>query len=116
MTVAIIYREELKEYDFGPGHPFRGDRYEIFPRFLMQNLAEDDNYRLLQSEWASDEDLLRICQPEYIDFTRQFFQAAHAGLSYAGRFYQYHSADNMPMPETGPVNTSIQAHRSCLLT
>ena len=32
--LTILYREELKEYDFGPGHPFRGDRYEIFPRFL----------------------------------------------------------------------------------
>ncbi len=31
MTVAILYRDELKEYDFGPGHPFRGDRYELFP-------------------------------------------------------------------------------------
>ena len=38
MTLAILYREELKEYDFGPGHPFRGDRYEIFPPFLKERL------------------------------------------------------------------------------
>ena len=36
MTIAIIYREELKEYDFGPGHPFRGDRYQMFPKFLCR--------------------------------------------------------------------------------
>ena len=40
MSIAILYREELKEYDFGPGHPFHGERYELFPRFLRQNLAE----------------------------------------------------------------------------
>ena len=27
MTLAILYRDELSDYDFGPGHPFRGDRY-----------------------------------------------------------------------------------------
>ncbi|PIW40311.1 MAG: hypothetical protein COW22_02470, partial [Chloroflexi bacterium CG15_BIG_FIL_POST_REV_8_21_14_020_46_15] len=57
MAIAILYREELKEYDFGPGHPFRGDRYEIFPKFLKENLAEDDNYRILKAEPATDEDL-----------------------------------------------------------
>ena len=66
--IAILYREELKEYDFGPGHPFRGDRYRIFPSFLKENLPEDDNYRFLKSEWASDEDLLLICNKDYVDF------------------------------------------------
>ena len=39
MAVAILYRDELKEYDFGPGHPFRGDRYELFPPFLKKRLS-----------------------------------------------------------------------------
>jgi len=108
MTLAIVYREELREYDFGPGHPFRGDRYEIFPPFLMQNLEEDDNYRFLQSGWASDVDLLRICDRDYIDFTREFFRAAHAGLSYTGRFYQYHSADNMPIGRPGKLEEAAR--------
>jgi hypothetical protein len=30
--VAILYRDELKEYDFGAGHPFRGRR---FPQFYL---------------------------------------------------------------------------------
>jgi len=34
MALAVLYREEPKEYDFGPGHSFRGDRYEVFPQFL----------------------------------------------------------------------------------
>ena len=71
MAIGILYREELKEYDFGPGHPFRGDCYELFPQFLRDNLTEDNNYRLLKAEPASDEDLLRICQRDYIDFTKE---------------------------------------------
>ena len=61
MAIAIIYREELKEYDFGPGHPFRGDRYEIFPQFLKEHLPEDDNYRFIKAEQGTNEDLLLIC-------------------------------------------------------
>jgi len=108
MTAAIIYREELREYDFGPGHPLRGDRYEVFPRFLMENLDEDDNYRFLQAGWADDEDLLKICQQEYIDFTRQFYRAAHLGLSYDGKFYRYHSADNMPIGRPGKLEEAAR--------
>ena len=48
MAIALLYREELKEYDFGPGHPFRGDRYEIFPRFLKERLSPDDHYKFIR--------------------------------------------------------------------
>ena len=96
MAIGILYREELKEYDFGPGHPFRGDRYEIFPQFLRDNLAEDDNYRILKADPASDEDLRLICQQDYIDFTRGFYKAANLGMSYPGQFHRFQSGDNMP--------------------
>ena len=108
MAIAILYREELKEYDFGPGHPFRGDRYQIFPRFLSENLPEDDNYRILQAEWASDEDLLRICTSDYINATRQFYQASHLGLTVDGGFYRYHSADNMPIGKPGKLEEAAR--------
>ena len=108
MPIAILYREELKEYDFGPGHPFRGDRYEIFPRFLKENVGEDDNYRILEAEWAGDEELLMICQRDYIDFTRQYYQAANLGLSFNGGFYRYHSADNRPIGRPGKLEAAAR--------
>ncbi len=86
MPLAILYRPELKEYDFGPGHPFRGDRYQIFPQFLRENLPEDDNYHFLQAEPATEEDLLLICQKDYIDFTREYFKAANLGLGFVQQF------------------------------
>jgi len=106
--IAILYRQELKEYDFGPGHPFRGDRYEIFPKFLMENLPENNNYRFLEAEPATDEDLLLICDKDYIDFTRDYFKAANLGLSHAGRFFQYHSADNLPVGKPGKLEEAAR--------
>jgi len=108
MTFAILYRPELREYDFGPGHPFRGDRYRMFPQFLRENLAEGDNYRIIQAEPATDADLLLICQKEYIDFTRDYYRAANVGLSYPGQFFRYHSGDNSPIGKPGKLEEAAR--------
>jgi acetoin utilization protein AcuC len=118
MAFAILYREELKEYDFGPGHPFRGDRYVTFPRFLKQNLPEDDNYRILQAEPATEEDLLLICQKEYIDFTREYFKAANLGIAYPDDFFSFQSGDNVPIGRPGKLEEAArlvigQAKKAC---
>ena len=108
MTIGIMYRQELKEYDFGEGHPFRGDRYEIFPKFLRANLREDDNYRFIKAEPATDEDLLLICERDYIEFTREYFQAANLGLDYPANFFQYHSMDNLPRGKPSKVEEAAR--------
>ena len=109
MAFAILYCQELKEYDFGPGHSFRGDRYEIFPQFLQKNLVEDDNYRVLKAEQAVDEDLFLICQKGYIDFTKDYFQAAGVGLSFPGsQFFRYHSGDNIPVGKPGKLEEAAR--------
>ena len=110
MAIAILYREELKEYDFGPGHPLRGDRFEIFPKFLRESLPEDDNYRFLKAEAATEDDLLLICEQDYIDFTREYFRAANLGLSLSdlGKFFRYHSGDNLPRDRPGKVEEAAR--------
>jgi len=110
MAIAILYREESKEYDFGPGHPLRGDRFELFPEFLTQNLPEDDNYRFIKAEPATEEDLLLICDKDYINFTREYFKAANLGLnlSQLGRFFQYHSGDNIPRGKPGKIEEAAR--------
>jgi acetoin utilization protein AcuC len=118
MPLAILYRPELKEYDFGPGHPFRGDRYEVFPRFLRQNLPEDDNYRFLQAEPASESDLLLICDKEYIDITKEFFNSFQIGDQYPTDFYRFQSSDNLPVGTPGKVEEAArliigQAKKAC---
>ncbi|MFC1987282.1 histone deacetylase, partial [Chloroflexota bacterium] len=73
-----------------------------------ENLPEDDNYRVLKAEPATDEDLLLICQKEYIDFTREYYRAASAGLTYPGEFYRYQSGDNMPAGRPGKLEEAAR--------
>ncbi len=108
MPIAILWHEGLKEYDFGPGHPFRGGRYEVFLRFLREHLPEDDNYRLKGADPATEEDLLLICSKDYIEFTREYFKAANLGLAYPGPFSRYHSADNMPAGTPGKLEEAAR--------
>jgi len=118
MPIAILYRDELKEYDFGPGHPFRGERYTQFYQFLREHLPEDDNYRVIAADWASDEDLLLICQKEYIEVTKEYYRAAHLGLNYSGSIYRFHSGDNVPSGKPGKLEEAArlvigQAKKAC---
>ena len=120
LTIGILYREELKEYDFGPGHPFRGDRYETFPQFLKDNLAEDDDYLILKSDPATDDDLFLICQKDYVDFTKEYYKAANLGLRHLGQFSSFHSGDNMPIARPGKLEATArlivgQAKMACKL-
>ena len=108
MAIGIAYREELSEYDFGPGHPFRGDRYPEFYDFLRGHLPEDDNYRTIGADWASDEDLRLICHDDYIQFTREYYKAANLGLQYGGYFHQYHSGDNVPLGKPGKIEEAAR--------
>jgi acetoin utilization protein AcuC len=109
MPVAILYRDELKEYDFGPGHPFRGDRYELFPKFLNSRLAPDGFYRILPAEWAREDDLLSICDKDYIDFNREYYQAAYGGwISYYENFSRYQSLDNKPVGSPGKIEEAAR--------
>jgi acetoin utilization protein AcuC len=119
MTVAVLYREELKEYDFGPGHPFRGDRYQIFPEFLKNRLAPENLYEMISADYSSRDDLLRICDPDYIDFNKEFYQAASAGwIGYFENYSRYQSPDNKPYSFPGRVEEAArliigQAKKAC---
>ncbi len=108
MKVAVLYREELREYDFGIGHPFRGDRYEIFPAFLKEKVPEGNNYRFLEAAEAAEEDLLSICSKGYIDFTRDYYKAAHSGMINHINFGFYHSMDNMPFDSPGKLEEAAR--------
>lgn len=65
--VAILYHRGLIDYDFGPGHPFRGDRFERFMELLrFYGLLERDDVDLLEPTAAGDEDLLLIHSEGYV--------------------------------------------------
>ncbi|MFH1382217.1 MAG: histone deacetylase [Chloroflexota bacterium] len=105
--LTILYREELKEYDFGPGHHFRGDRYQTFPVFLKDKLP-DGTYRVLLAKSASDKDLCLICNKDYIAFNKGYYAAANAGLTYPGDFSRFQSKDNKPKGRPGKVEAAAR--------
>ena len=116
--IAILYREELKEYDFGPWHSFRGDRYESFPKLLKAHLKEGVHYQALEADWVSDAELARICKQDYIDFTREYYKAANLGKEHASNFDRFHSVDNRPHGRPGKVEEAArlvigQAKKAC---
>jgi acetoin utilization protein AcuC len=122
MPVGILYQDGLKEYDFGPGHPFRGRRAGEFIKFFKQQVVEDKNYRIIEAATATEQDLNLICRKDYIDFTTEYFRAASLGLSYPHNelFYEYHSMDNMPIGRPGKLEEAArlvigQAKAACEL-
>jgi len=108
MITPILYREELKEYDFGPGHPFRGDRFQIFPKFLTERVNPDYRYNFVKAEVASEADLSLICQPEYIKFCRDYYRAAYLGQEDDSDFFRYQTLDNHPIGRPGKVEEAAR--------
>lgn len=108
MPFAILYRPELREYSFGSGHPFRGDRFKLFADFLGQKLAPDDNYLVIQAEPATESDLLMICRKDYIEFTKEFFRGDNLGSTSTERFARFHSGDNFPVGRPGRVEEAAR--------
>ena len=104
MTIGMLFREEVRQYDFGIGHPFRGDRYRIFNLFLQKNLVADKDYQLIKAEPATEEDLLLICKKEYIEFTARYYRAAYLGMNLPSEdFFDYQSTDNLPVGVPGQM-------------
>ncbi len=108
MTTPILYRDELKEYDFGPGHPFRGDRFQIFPRFLTERLGHNEIYRFIKAEAATEEDLRLICDPIYIKFCRDYYKSANLGQEDDSDFFKFQSLDNHPIGKPGKVEEAAR--------
>jgi acetoin utilization protein AcuC len=103
---AFLFRKEINEYDFGEGHPFHGRRGEAFLNFLKERLKID--FPILKAEKATDENLLLICEKEYIEFTKKYFEAKNRGEEFNGRFFLYHSADNFPIGRPGKIEEAAR--------
>jgi acetoin utilization protein AcuC len=101
MKTALLYSEGLAQYDFGWGHPFRGDRYPRFMEFFQQNLNQDD-FDIVEPSPVSDEDLMLVHSEEYIRFVESFYRAQSLGLDVRGA-YRFLSGDNIPRSGAGDL-------------
>lgn len=106
---AVLYRDELKEYDFGSGHPFRGDRYERFINYFKSRMAGEAWCDILTAEPATNDDLLKICDSDYIRFNQDYYGAVSAGwTSYFEGFNNYQSLDNKPIGIPGELEMAAR--------
>jgi acetoin utilization protein AcuC len=63
-SVAIVYQESIKNYDFGRGHPFTGERFPNFIRLLNDSgLISQPNVSIVESK-PVDNSILGLIHPE----------------------------------------------------
>jgi acetoin utilization protein AcuC len=92
MTIAVVYSEDIKKYDFGPGHPFRGDRYANFMRLLRERVSD---LELVEPRSVTDEELFLIHDRSYVDF----LEGASKGIWLPS--YRFLSDDTPAQPGIG---------------
>ncbi len=91
MKTTILYSDELKNYDFGPGHPFRSDRFVSFLKLYKEKLGKNKHFELVKNnELASDEELEFWHTKDYI----QAMKAASSGITIPN-LYRFISQDNV---------------------
>ena len=64
---SLVYNPEVRNYNFGEIHPFRGERFEIFVDFIKEKVPNFKNYfEEIKPSPADDEDLKLVHSEEYI--------------------------------------------------
>ena len=67
-SFAIVYHRDALKYDFGPGHPFRADRFTKFmERLEGLGVLADPRSDLVEPNAATDTDLLLIHTRDYLE-------------------------------------------------
>ncbi len=73
LRVGIAFHEKYRQYDFGHGHPFRGDRFgNAMKLFEEQGLLKLPNVSVLKPEIANVKDLLLVHNKSYVDLIFDF--------------------------------------------
>ena len=67
--VGIVWDDDLREYDFGPGHPLAPIRVQLAMRLIVEfDLLKKPNVALIDPvEVASDEAILRVHESAYVE-------------------------------------------------
>lgn len=104
MKSAILYHEDLKNYDFGEGHPFRGDRFEYFFNFFEERFSPFKEDLEIVTPWPAEDGILRLVHTQdYIEFLKSASQDREIIFD----LYKYVSADNLN-PLTARIPRGIE--------
>jgi acetoin utilization protein AcuC len=79
LNIGIAFHEKYQQYDFGPGHPFRGDRFgNALKLFEEQGLLKLPNVQLLKPDIVKLKDLVRVHDKSYVDLIFDFAEKGRA--------------------------------------
>lgn len=108
--INIVYSDEIVNYDFGVGHPFRGFRFRAFFEYLRTKLKENIDFRIIDAEPVTDQDLLLICSEEYINYVRDFYDLAYRGELSIFHYFasDFLSVDNIPGENPGKIEVAAR--------
>lgn len=67
--IPIFYSSWLSRFDFGPGHPFSGDRFEGFVK-LLDDIGVKGSCKFIPPVPATEEDFELIHTKEYLKYVR----------------------------------------------
>ncbi len=108
--ITLLYSDEVNEYDFGEGHPFRGHRFKIFFKFLDKTLHKNTDFEIIPCSPVEDKDLLLICSEEYIKYVKNFYELAYQGkINYLTALgSNFISIDNIPGQNCGNIEKAAR--------
>lgn len=69
--IPIVYNPKISKFDFGKGHPFRGERFDSFMK-LFHRIGLDKNplFEIIESKTAEENDLEIVHDREYIELVK----------------------------------------------
>lgn len=103
MKTAVIYHQDSKNYGFGEGHPFGGDRFEKFMKFFESRFTPfSDRFEEVEPRLATDAILQLVHHRDYIEAIR----SASEGVMMPD-ISRYVSSDNLN-PFTGYIPRGIE--------
>jgi acetoin utilization protein AcuC len=103
MKTALVYSPDIKNYNFGKGHPFSSDRFENFLNFLKEKMPDfKDYFEEITPDPVKDEDLKLFHSQEYIEVIKK----ASKGIILPN-ILQYTTVDNLD-PSTGYLPKGIE--------
>ena len=77
MKIGISYHNRFSQYDLGPAHPFRGDRFPRVWSFLKERgLLSLPNVLYIKPKPASLETILYVHKREYVDLIMRLSEAS----------------------------------------
>ncbi|MCP4711295.1 MAG: hypothetical protein GY869_21965 [Planctomycetes bacterium] len=113
MPTALFYTPALKNYDFGPGHAYRSDRFASFFHHFHKILGDHPDFQLINHDQiATDDELKLFHSPDYINIVHAAALEPDDHFDTTSWLPSSHININSAGPKQGPSRESISVYLS----